>query len=219
MSDFEIESDDDEDSSFNHRGKSNPYSHKEPSVSKTRPQKSFFGGNGGARDKTEEDEYNFDFDQIDVPKTRNSSKASNSKQPEASRNVNAQSRSSNSTSESALEKAQNMLNKYAKSSNSTTVDDAHKNPKRNGFSLKKPSDSFDEDDISIDSNDGFHAGLTASRKVGRKGSFDDPKTLYGSPLLGSFNKDEDGKLSFAILLEKPYDNKNSILCFGISKTS
>jgi hypothetical protein len=192
MSDFEIESDD-EDSSFNRRTKTNPYSHKEPYLSKARAQKSFFGGNSGARDKTEEDEYNYDFDQIEVPKTKSSSKASSSKQPEVGRSVNTQSRNSNATSESALEKAQNMLNKYAKSGNSTTIDDANKNSKRNGFSLKKPSDSFDENDISIDSNDDSRTGLSATRKGVRKGSFDDSKTLYGSPLLGSFNKDEDGK--------------------------
>lgn len=192
MSDFEIESDD-EDSSFNRRSKTNPYSHKEPFLSKSRAQKSFFGGNSGAHDKTVDDEYNYDFDQIDVPKTKSSSKASSSKQPESGRNVNTPSRNSNATSESALEKAQNMLNKYAKSNNSTPVDDVNKNSKRNGFSLKKPSESFDENDISIDSNDDSHIGLSASRKIGRKGSFDDSKTLYGSPLLGSFNKDEDGK--------------------------
>lgn len=192
MSDFEIESDD-EDSSFNRRTKTNPYSHKEPIVSKTKAQKSFFGGNSGARDKTEEDEYNYDFDQIEVPKTKSSSKSSSSKQPEIGRNINTPSRNLNATSESALEKAQNMLNKYAKSNNSPTVDDANKNSKRYGFSLKKPSESFDENDISIDSNDDPQAGLSASRKIGRKGSFDDSKTMYGSPLLGSFNKDEDGK--------------------------
>lgn len=206
MSDFEIESDDDDDSpSFsNHTMKGINYSVKEPVLRKSGNSKSFFGGSSGGRNNSDhdgDDDYNFDFDQRGSSNVRSSTQSHGLKQFESNKVANVTAKSFDASSVSALEKAQNMLKKYEKPSSKLDIS----SPKHsNKFSLSKPAESFDEDDISLDSNDS-HRGLSASRNVSRKGSFDDTKMLCGSPLLGSFNKDEDGtNLSAASLASHRY---------------
>jgi hypothetical protein len=170
----------------------------------------------------------------------------------------------NTSTEFSLQKAQNMLNKYSEKGKTSAIG-GNNDKKPNKFSLIKPNDSFNEDDISIDSSksqdDPQNVGLTPSasndatrlgfglgfsNRLGlvdmlrfdvvikslvwlvcipypnpkhkpdsnltRKGSFQgkeerEPGTLYDSPRLGSFNRDDDGNLSLGLwLFDDEYDH-------------
>ena len=197
MSDFEIESDDEGDSyghnSYKNGKNSKSNNSKASNLMKSKPlnaPKSFFGGPSAGR-SNDDDAYNFDFDAVASKKSyapernspQNQNKNNNLDSGLTKNNNNSIPKTVNMSSESALEKAQNMLNKFDKSK----VDVAM-SPKRNMFSLRRPSDSFDEDDISLDSD--------PNESTKRIGSFEESRTLYGSPLLGSFNKDEDGECQY-----------------------
>ena len=205
MSDFEIESDDDDDSFSGGRGHNNRFDSKKPIVSKQKASKSFFGGESSNHGSNNDDVYNFDFDETDAPKKSyspdKSSAAPFKKNNDTGLMGNGSKNSVAASSESALEKAKNMLNKYDKVKTSTTSFGAKNNaqsPQKNMFTLKKPNESFDEDDISLDSREDESGNMDSMsmtnslNNIKRKGSFDEAKPLYGSPLLGSFNKDEDG---------------------------
>ena len=203
MPDFDMGSDDDD--SFSVRvGRQVHGSNKKPIMSRSKPSKSFFGGGAVDRSNNDEDVYNFNIDETDRPKKSHSSPISSMQSdPGFNKKSKLAAKSSNVSSENALEKAQNMLRKY--DTVKTTIDTAGSNSitgslNRNAFSLRKPSESFDEDDISLDSNEdnrsesglGSQVGASTNRSVTKLRSFDESKSLYGSPLLGSFNKDDDG---------------------------
>ena len=224
MSDFEIESDGEDDESFTQSisRQVQRSSAKNSTISKSKPSKSFFGGSAEDRSNNNEDVYNFNIDDVDKPKKSYSSTTSSTQGVGSGfdsgfiKNSKVATRNATISSESALEKAQNMLRKYdtiKSGSNTTGSNSVVGSPKRNAFSLKKPSESFDEDDISLDSNENDNKGLGLGSRIGAittraisgQKSFDDLKPLYGSPLLGSFNKDEDGKTR--------YDENNSLTDF------
>ena len=215
MSDFEIESDGEDDESFSQSMSRQVQrsSTKKPIVPRSKPSKSFFGGSAEDRSNNDEDVYNFNIDDVDRPKKGYSSTAPSAQDFRGDldsgfiKSSKVATKNTNVSSENALEKAQNMLRKYdtvKSSSNFAGSSNAIGSPKKSAFSLKKPSESFDEDDISLDSNEdsnkgsglGSRIGAITTRAISGQKSFDDLKPLYGSPLLGSFNIDDDGKYRY-----------------------
>jgi hypothetical protein len=201
MDDFEIESDDDDhSSSFDGRASiSSYYKSGGPVLSKSIPSRSFFSGNNT---DNYEDDYNFDFHAVPAANKNTAEKGFNDKY--LSKSSTDQKSTGNVSSNSALEKAQSMLDKYSKNSGHPAASKKSEKSKKKSFTLKKPSDSFDEDDISLNSDGDSEVGFTDS-KSGRIGSFEEPgsinhngtyegeKAAYGSPFLGSFNRDDEGK--------------------------
>lgn len=200
MDDFEIESDDDDQSSSldGRASTSSYYKSSGPVLSKSVPSRSFFSGNNT---NNYDDDYNFDFHA--VPAAKNTAeKGFNDKY--LSKSSTDQKSTENVSSYSALEKAQSMLDEYSKNSGHPAASKKNEKSKKKSFTLKKPSDSFDEDDISLNSDGDSEIGFSAS-KSGRIGSFGEPgsinhngtfegeKAAYGSPFLGSFNRDDEGK--------------------------
>ena len=198
MDDFEIESDDDDQSSsFDGRASTSSYFKSSgPTLSKSIPSKSFFSG---ANTANYEDDYNFDFHAVQATKLKPAEKGLHDKY--SSKSSKDQRNIENGSSNSALEKAQSMLDKYSKNGSRPVASKPNEKSKHNAFTLKKPSDSFDEDDISLNSDGDSDIEISASRKssfeerrsVNHDRSFEGDKAAIGSPFLGSFNRDDDGK--------------------------
>ena len=196
MDDFEIESDD-EDLSFDGRTSTNRNGNNYFNKSKSIPSRSFFTGNN-TTDYV--DDYNFDFQAVQATKKKPVEIGVSDKYFSKSSKDHTSNDGGSSTS--ALEKAQSLLDKYSKNSARPVSSKVNEKSKNQAFALKKPSESFDEDDISLNSNE---IEITASRKSSRLGSFEQPtsvdpngsfegdKVAFGSPLLGSFNRDDEGK--------------------------
>ena len=158
MADFEIESDGNEfeaSESYSFDAGRRNISRMTSTANYTAASKSNFGaGYSVGLGDEEEDVYDFDFDDGGIPQKMNTTRSSSRNSPEMIMKKSFDNKPSKlltsssltTSSESAMEKAQRLL-QSAKTTATTTVTTKSKQP------MSKIQNDFDEDDISIDSND------------------------------------------------------------------